>query len=167
MKNKTLYHFAHLTKEREKKLAIFESLSPAQYDDMSKKARAEFNAQNITAERGRLNFKGCTISQDADGFRVDICAHSPDLGYINDTIYNINGSIKTADGIETAIFKRIEELTERAKHKTEILTHSAQIYEETAAALIEIVNKYGTPSNKLGVYIPYFKYTVEEIFQCL
>lgn len=290
MKTKTLYHFAHLTKEREKKLVIFESLTPAQYDEIEKKARAEFNAQNITAERGRLNFneesafissadtlngfyfpsaslrdtktnykllcisfelkkhfdfkthqakpdtlepvaiyedeseklyiriidiiknaplekwqqeinreiltaqvlaqawrkverlrkkgggdfarmaqnfKGCTISPDADGYRVDIFAHSPYLGYISDTLYNINSSIKTADDIEAAIDARISELDARAEEKTKILANSSQIYEEIAAALIEIINKYGTPSNAIGVYIPYFKYKVEDFLKCL
>ena len=60
--------------------------------------------------------------------------------------------------------------------KNKTLYHFAHLTKEraefnaqniTAAALIEIVNKYGTPSNKLGVYIPYLKYTVEEFFQCL
>lgn len=53
---KKYFYFKELTEEREKKLASLDSLTAAQFDELEKKARAEFNNQPITARRGSRHF---------------------------------------------------------------------------------------------------------------
>lgn len=53
---KNYYYFKELTKERENKIKTFDRLSAAEFDELTTKARAEFNAQNVKAAHGRKNF---------------------------------------------------------------------------------------------------------------
>jgi len=53
---KKYYYFNTLTKERENLLKTFDRLTPEQFEELTAKARAEFNAQNVTAKHGRKNF---------------------------------------------------------------------------------------------------------------
>lgn len=53
---KKFYYFKTLTNDREKLLKTFDHLTPEQFDELTAKARAEFNAQTVTAKHGHKNF---------------------------------------------------------------------------------------------------------------
>lgn len=55
MKKTTLYHFAKLDQTK-KHLMTLDGLTPGKLEDLTQKARETFNAQNITAAHGSLNF---------------------------------------------------------------------------------------------------------------
>lgn len=49
-------YFKELTKDRESKLKVFDRLTPSEYDELTAKACAEFNAQKVTAKHGAKTF---------------------------------------------------------------------------------------------------------------
>lgn len=53
---KQYYFFKPFTKAREKMLNSFEHLTDEQFDELTAQARAEFNAQNVTAKHGSRSF---------------------------------------------------------------------------------------------------------------
>lgn len=55
MKKNTLYHFAKLDQTK-KHLITLDGLTPATLEELTEKARETFNAQNITAAHGYINF---------------------------------------------------------------------------------------------------------------
>ena len=57
---KKYFYFKELTEEREKKLASLDGLTAAQFDEVTKQARAEFAAQDVKIKNGSKTFDAST-----------------------------------------------------------------------------------------------------------